>query len=67
MSKNHHAAALGRLGGSVSSEAKTSAARENAKKGGRPIGAKDNGPRKKRKARSMGRPPSATATRSTIR
>ncbi len=34
--KNPHAAALGKLGGSVSSPAKRRAARENGKLGGRP-------------------------------
>ena len=34
--KNPHAAALGRLGGSVKSEAKAAASRENGKRGGRP-------------------------------
>jgi len=34
--KNQNAVALGRLGGSVKSEAKAKAARENGKKGGRP-------------------------------
>lgn len=33
---SHHASAMGKKGGTVSSEAKTRAARENAKKGGRP-------------------------------
>ena len=33
---NKHAQALGKLGGSVKSEAKTKAVRENGKKGGRP-------------------------------
>lgn len=36
MTKNPAAVALGRLGGSVKSEAKTIAARANGKKGGRP-------------------------------
>ena len=36
--KNPAAVALGRLGGKVSSAAKTEAARENAKKGGYPKG-----------------------------
>lgn len=36
MKKNPHAQALGRLGGSVKSPAKTAAVRENGKKGGRP-------------------------------
>ncbi len=36
MKKNPAAVELGRLGGSVKSDAKTKAARENAKKGGRP-------------------------------
>jgi hypothetical protein len=36
--KNPHAQALGKLGGSVSSDAKTAAARLNAKKGGWPKG-----------------------------
>jgi hypothetical protein len=35
---NPHAAALGRLGGSAKSKAKTRAARKNAKKGGWPKG-----------------------------
>lgn len=39
--KNPHAVALGRRGGSVSSAAKTAAARKNAKKGGRPKGTKN--------------------------
>jgi hypothetical protein len=34
--RNPHAVELGRLGGQAKSEAKTQAARENAKKGGRP-------------------------------
>jgi len=34
--KNKHAVALGRLGGSKSSPAKTKAVRENGKLGGRP-------------------------------
>ena len=34
--KNHHAVALGRKGGSVSSPAKRAAAKANGKKGGRP-------------------------------
>lgn len=34
--KNPHAVALGRRGGRVSSPAKTAAARQNAKRGGRP-------------------------------
>jgi hypothetical protein len=34
--KNPHAQALGRLGGKVKSQAKTLAARKNAKKGGYP-------------------------------
>lgn len=34
--KNKHAQQLGRLGGIVKSEAKTKAAQENGKKGGRP-------------------------------
>lgn len=38
--KNPHAAELGRLGGSVKSEAKAKAARANAKKGGWPKGRK---------------------------
>jgi hypothetical protein len=38
--KNHHAVALGRKGGKVRSEAKTEAARANAKKGGWPKGKK---------------------------
>lgn len=46
------AAGLGRLGGSVTSEAKTVAARLNRAKGahkaGRPKGAKDTKPRKKK-------------------
>ena len=33
---NKHAQALGKKGGSVKSEAKTKASRENGKKGGRP-------------------------------
>ena len=33
---NKHAQALGKLGGSVKSEVKTKAVRENGKKGGRP-------------------------------
>jgi hypothetical protein len=36
MAKNAAAVALGRRGGKVSSDAKTAAARENGKKGGRP-------------------------------
>lgn len=36
--KNPHAAALGRKGGSSTSERKAAAARENGKKGGRPKG-----------------------------
>ena len=36
MKKNPAAVALGRLGGSVTSEAKARAARKNGKKGGRP-------------------------------
>jgi hypothetical protein len=36
MSKNRNAVALGRLGGRSKSKAKTDAARENGKKGGRP-------------------------------
>ncbi len=43
--KNPAAVALGKLGGRVRSEAKTKAARENAKKGGWPKGRK-RGPRK---------------------
>jgi hypothetical protein len=43
--KNPAAVALGRLGGKAKSEAKTRAARENAKKGGWPLGRK-RGPRK---------------------
>jgi hypothetical protein len=39
-SKNPHAVALGRLGGQQTSEAKTRAARENGRKGGRPKGKK---------------------------
>lgn len=35
--KNPHAVALGRLGGSVKSNRKKKAARENGKKGGRPM------------------------------
>jgi hypothetical protein len=35
--KNRHAVALGRKGGKVTSEAKTAAARENGKRGGRPV------------------------------
>lgn len=34
--KNPHAAALGKIGGSVRSEAKAKASRENGKLGGRP-------------------------------
>jgi hypothetical protein len=34
--KNAHAAALGKLGGNFKSDAKTKAARENGKRGGRP-------------------------------
>jgi len=34
--KNKNAAALGKLGGKVKSEAKANAVRENGKKGGRP-------------------------------
>lgn len=34
--KNPHAQALGKLGGSKTSEAKKKAAQENGKKGGRP-------------------------------
>lgn len=49
---NPHAAALGRLGGQVKSEAKTAAARENAKKGGRPKGSKNKPkPAEKRKTK----------------
>jgi hypothetical protein len=36
MAKNPHAVALGRKGGSATSKAKTDAARENGKLGGRP-------------------------------
>jgi hypothetical protein len=36
--KNPHAQALGKLGGSVTSDAKTAAARLNARKGGWPKG-----------------------------
>jgi hypothetical protein len=36
MAKNPHAVALGRQGGSVSSDRKAAAARKNGKKGGRP-------------------------------
>lgn len=43
--KNPAAVALGTLGGRAKSEAKTKAARENAKKGGWPKGRK-RGPRK---------------------
>lgn len=43
--KNPAAVALGKLGGRATSEAKTKAARENAKKGGWPKGRK-RGPRK---------------------
>lgn len=39
--KNPHAVALGRRGGSVSSAAKTAAARKNAQKGGRPKGSRN--------------------------
>lgn len=45
--KNPHAVALGKLGGAVKSERKAAAARENAKKGGRPKGAKDKQPRQR--------------------
>lgn len=38
--KNSAAVALGKLGGAARSEAKTKAARENAKKGGWPKGKK---------------------------
>jgi hypothetical protein len=38
--KNPHAVALGKLGGSAKSPAKTEAARKNAKKGGWPKGRK---------------------------
>lgn len=38
--KNPHAVALGKLGGRVSSDRKTKAARANAKKGGWPKGKK---------------------------
>ncbi len=53
MAKNIHAVALGQLGGSVSSPANTAAARLNAKAKrphhkGRPKGAKDKQPRKRR-------------------
>jgi len=41
--KNPAAVALGKLGGRVRSEAKTKAARENAKKGGWPKGKKRKG------------------------
>lgn len=44
--KNPAAVSLGRLGGLAKSQAKTEAARKNAK--GRPKGAKDLKPRKKR-------------------
>jgi hypothetical protein len=44
------AAALGRLGGSVSSPAKRRAVKANGKKGGRPKGSKDSSPRKRRPA-----------------
>ena len=40
MAKNPHAVALGRKGGQAKSDAKTLAARANAKKGGRPKGCK---------------------------
>lgn len=40
MRKNPAAVALGKLGGRVKSEAKTAAARKNAKKGGWPKGRK---------------------------
>jgi hypothetical protein len=50
--KNRAAVALGRKGGKVKSEAKAAAARLNGllggKKGGRPKGAKDSKPRKRR-------------------
>jgi len=36
MTKNPHAVALGKLGGKVTSDRKTEAARKNGKKGGRP-------------------------------
>lgn len=43
MSKNPHAVALGRKGGSTKSKAKSEAARRNGKKGGRPkVGRKRN-------------------------
>lgn len=43
--KNPAAAALGALGGSVTSSAKARAVRANGKLGGRPKGAKDSKPR----------------------
>lgn len=39
--KNEHAVALGKRGGSVTSEKKAAAVRENGKKGGRPLGSKN--------------------------
>jgi hypothetical protein len=44
MAKNPHAVALGRLGGRVKSDAKKTAARANAKKGGWPKGRKRTKP-----------------------
>ncbi len=39
--KNPHAAALGKKGGRATSDAKKNAARENGKKGGRPLNTKN--------------------------
>ena len=47
VSKNPRAAALGRLGGSATSEAKAAAVRENGKLGGRPP--RERAPRRRRK------------------
>ena len=57
--KNPAAAALGRLGGKATSEAKATAARENAKKGGWPKG-KPRKPKRVARRSNNGQTPPTT-------
>jgi hypothetical protein len=52
MSVSKAAAELGRIGGSVTSKKKAETARENGKRGGRPVGSKDRVKRKIKKPRT---------------